>query len=168
MRIESYDVEPLGIELTASRVKEVKFQFQGLSFNVRPEAMLYTWRLQGVDEAWRAPSTQGEADYRNLDPGRYTFEVRAIDRDLNFSRASAVVPLLIELPWYLNRVYAIPLGLVGLSFCFALVWTVQQAVVHRRAARSGCASSCASRRSARRRRWPGRTRSWRPRIASSS
>jgi signal transduction histidine kinase/ligand-binding sensor domain-containing protein len=127
--------QPVSVELTAGRLAEVRFQFQGLSFNVRPEAMLYSWRLEGVDKAWQPPTGQDYAEYHDLAPGRYTFEVQAVDRDLNFSRASAVVPLIIELPWYLDRVYAIPLGLVGLSVLFALAWSVQQAVVHRRAAR---------------------------------
>jgi signal transduction histidine kinase/ligand-binding sensor domain-containing protein len=130
----TYD-EPQSLSLTERSLKEIKFDFRGLSFNVRPEAMLYTWRLEGVDKAWVPPSPQQAAVYRDLGPGEYTFEVRAVDRDLNFSRASAVVSLVIELPWYLNRIYSVPLAVVALSFLFALGWTVQQAVVHRQAAK---------------------------------
>ena len=47
--------------------------------------MLYICRLQGHDSAWQPATRDRQTYYRDLPPGDYTFQVRAIDRDLNYS-----------------------------------------------------------------------------------
>ena len=63
----------------------VIFEYKGLSFSTHPRAMLYVYRLQGYDSDWQPATRKMRAHYRNLPPGDYTFQVRAIDRDLNYS-----------------------------------------------------------------------------------
>ena len=63
----------------------VVFEYKGLSFSTHPRDMLYEYRLQGYDLDW-CPATRAlRACYQNLPPGDYTFQVRAIDQDLNYS-----------------------------------------------------------------------------------
>ncbi|MEW6753606.1 MAG: sigma 54-interacting transcriptional regulator [Candidatus Latescibacterota bacterium] len=51
--------------------------------------MAYRYRLGGVDPAWR--ETHGrQVEYRDLAIGEYIFEVRAVDRDLNYSDPARV------------------------------------------------------------------------------
>ncbi|MFH1570522.1 MAG: two-component regulator propeller domain-containing protein, partial [Gemmatimonadota bacterium] len=64
------------------------FEFTGISFKTRPEAMVYRYRLQGHDPGWRV-TRSGRAEYGNLESGRYTFEVEAVDRDLAYSPVPA-------------------------------------------------------------------------------
>ena len=47
--------------------------------------MLYVYRLNGYDADWQPATRKMRAFYRDLPPGDYTFQVRAIDRDLNYS-----------------------------------------------------------------------------------
>ena len=63
----------------------VVFEYKGLSFSVHPHNMLYEYRLQGYDSDWGPATRALQACYQNLPPGNYTFQVRAIDRDLNYS-----------------------------------------------------------------------------------
>ena len=63
----------------------VVFEYKGLSFSTHPRDMLYVYRLQGYDPDWGPATRQLRASYQNLPPGDYTFQVRAIDRDLNYS-----------------------------------------------------------------------------------
>ena len=63
----------------------VVFEYKGLSFSTHPHDMLYEYRLQGYDTDWGPATRQLRASYQNLPPGDYTFQVRAIDRDLNYS-----------------------------------------------------------------------------------
>ena len=50
--------------------------------------MLYEYRLQGYDADWCPATRELRACYQNLPPGDYTFQVRAIDRDLNYSETA--------------------------------------------------------------------------------
>jgi signal transduction histidine kinase/ligand-binding sensor domain-containing protein len=131
---ETFDA-PGALELTARRLPEVQFQVQGLSFNARPEAILYSWKLEGLDLDWRPPSSASIAMYRNLPAGDYTFRVRAVDRDLNESTAPAEMRFAVHLPWYALPRYFVPAGLGLLALVVFLGWSVQQAVAQRREAR---------------------------------
>ena len=63
----------------------VIFEYKGLSFFTRSSDMLYVYRLKGHDPDWQPATREMRAHYRDLIPGDYTFQVRAIDRDLNYS-----------------------------------------------------------------------------------
>ena len=63
----------------------VVFEYKGLSFSTHPRDMLYVYRLQGYDLDWCSATRELRASYQDLPPGDYTFQVRAIDRDLNYS-----------------------------------------------------------------------------------
>ena len=63
----------------------VVFEYKGLSFSTPPRDMLYVYRLQGYDADWCPATRELRACYQNLPPGNYTFQVRAIDRNLNYS-----------------------------------------------------------------------------------
>ncbi len=65
--------------------QNVIFEYKGLSFSTHPSDMLYVYRLNGYDADWQPATRKMRAFYRDLPPGDYTFQVRAIDRDLNYS-----------------------------------------------------------------------------------
>ena len=65
--------------------QQVTFEYKGLSFSTHPRDMLYIYRLKGYDADWQPATREMRAYYRDLPPGDYTFQVRAIDRDLNYS-----------------------------------------------------------------------------------
>ena len=70
--------------------QNVIFEYKGLSFSTHPSDMLYIYRLKGHDLDWQPATREMRAHYRNLSPGDYTFQVRAIDRDLNYSEIAQV------------------------------------------------------------------------------
>ena len=63
----------------------VTFEYRGLSFSTHPRDMLYVYRLKGYDADWQPATRRMQAHYQDLPPGDYTFQARAIDRDLNYS-----------------------------------------------------------------------------------
>ncbi|MEW6754237.1 MAG: sigma 54-interacting transcriptional regulator, partial [Candidatus Latescibacterota bacterium] len=67
----------------------VALEFRGRSWTTPPAGLAYVYRLQGLDAAWRT-TYQRRVEYRDLPVARYTFEVRAVDRDLNYSAPAAV------------------------------------------------------------------------------
>jgi ligand-binding sensor domain-containing protein len=84
---------PLGpvaqVELPASQ-KRLAFEFQGRSWTTRPDRMAYVYRLQGYREEWQV-AYQQRMDYQDLPVGEYLFQVKAVDRDLNYSPEPAQV-----------------------------------------------------------------------------
>ena len=70
--------------------QQMTFEYKGMSFSTHPRAMLYVYRLKGYDPDWQPATRKMRAFYRDLPPGEYTFQVRAIDRDLNYSEIAQV------------------------------------------------------------------------------
>ena len=107
----------------------VTFEFQGSSLTTRPGGMVYVYRLQGYDDEWR-PTYEGQVGYTDLPTGDYVFQVKVVDRDLNYSEPPAQVRLKIHPP-YKTMAW---IGLVGLAVVVALV-SSGAAWRHRRAQR---------------------------------
>ena len=70
--------------------QHVTFEYKGLSFSTHPSDMLYIYRLKGYDSDWQPATQKMRAHYRDLSSGDYTFQVQAIDRDLNYSEIAQV------------------------------------------------------------------------------
>jgi transcriptional regulator with GAF, ATPase, and Fis domain len=67
----------------------VIFGFQGRSWSTPPERLAYVYRLDGYETEWK-PVYRPRVEYRDLPRGEYTFQVRAVDRDLNYSEPASV------------------------------------------------------------------------------
>ena len=76
--------------LLSTTDQQVIFEYKGMSFSTHPRDMLYIYRLNGYDADWQPATRKTRAYYRNLPPGDYTFQVKAIDRDLNYSEIAQV------------------------------------------------------------------------------
>ncbi len=70
--------------------QQITFEYKGMSFSTHPRDMLYVYRLKGYDSDWQSATRKMRAHYRDLPLGAYTFQVRAIDRDLNYSEKAKV------------------------------------------------------------------------------
>ena len=68
----------------------IAFNFYGRSFKTRPNRIVYVYRLNGYDTEWRQ-TRQQQVEYTDLPAGDYVFEVKAVDRDLNYSEEPARV-----------------------------------------------------------------------------
>jgi len=85
---------PQGVVSLRPGVRRAAISYRTISFRTRPEAMLYQYQLEGVDKGWRKPThnetVETSDEYGDLAPGTYTFKVRAVDRDLNYSEPVTV------------------------------------------------------------------------------
>ena len=82
--------ENLEESMLSTTEQNVIFEYKGLSFFTHSSDMLYVYRLKGHDPDWQPATREMRAQYRDLPPGDYTFQVRAIDRDLNYSEMAQV------------------------------------------------------------------------------
>ena len=74
----------------AASTRQVSFEYKGMSFRTRPQDMFYTCKLEGYDQDWRHPVREMRVYYQDLPLGEYTFQVKAVDRDLNYSEPATV------------------------------------------------------------------------------
>jgi len=89
---------PVGeIDLPSSQ-QFLAFDFRGKSFKTSPDQMVYVYRLEGYDEGWRW-TRDSRVEYTGLPIGDYTFEVKAVDRDLTYSEMPATVVVQVHLPY---------------------------------------------------------------------
>lgn len=66
-----------------------------------PQRNLFSYQLEGFDEGWvNTDATKRFATYTNLDPGEYTFRVRAANKDGVWSTAGATLKIKILPPWW--------------------------------------------------------------------
>lgn len=91
-----------------SQTKEIVLSHKHSVFSIRfaslnytkPENKQYSYILEGFNEDWNSMSPAYVATYTNLNPGRYTFRVRALDNDGNWSKNSASLQIIITPPYW--------------------------------------------------------------------
>jgi signal transduction histidine kinase len=96
-----WSAEPI---ITEPGTARLEFRFVGLNFSA-PEKTTYRARLAGRDDSWRELGNQRVAAFEAVPPGKYSFEVMAVNgdgiRSLQPARVSLVVkPHFWETPWF--------------------------------------------------------------------
>jgi signal transduction histidine kinase/CheY-like chemotaxis protein/HPt (histidine-containing phosphotransfer) domain-containing protein len=87
--------------LTLSAADSVfSFEFVGLHY-AAPQRNRFAYQLVGFDENWVATDAARRfATYTNLDPGRYSFRVKAANKDGVWSTEAATLAITILPPWW--------------------------------------------------------------------
>lgn len=60
----------------------------------------YAFKLEGVDTDWHTVGNRREAYYSNLQPGTYTFRVKASNNDGVWNPGEAILPITVRPPFY--------------------------------------------------------------------
>ncbi|MES1198048.1 MAG: two-component regulator propeller domain-containing protein, partial [Chitinophagaceae bacterium] len=120
------DKSPLKTTITDTRkivlsYKQSVFSFEFASLNyAASDKKQYSYMLEGFDDDWNNVGTQHSATYTNLDPGEYTFKVRALNNEGEWSSTTAAIKVIITPPFWLTwwfKVIAI-ITLLGSAFAF--------------------------------------------------
>jgi ligand-binding sensor domain-containing protein/signal transduction histidine kinase len=113
-------------ELTlSSRDSVFSFEFAALHF-ADPQRNRYAYQLEGFDQGWMdTDSSKRFATYTNLDPGHYTFRVKASNKDGVWSPSVTALEVTITPPffktwWFRLLTAALLLGLVYIAFRFRI------------------------------------------------
>ena len=92
------------------------FEFAALDYN-SPGSINYAYKMEGFDEDWILSGKRRFVTYTNLDPGTYTFKVKATNSDGIWNDQFTSVAIIINPPWwrtpwaYIAYVILIMLGL---------------------------------------------------------
>jgi signal transduction histidine kinase/ligand-binding sensor domain-containing protein/DNA-binding response OmpR family regulator len=84
--------------------------YSGINFTL-PQRNKYAYILKPFDKTWNHVGSSTEAYYTNLDPGEYTFVVRACNNDGIWNNTGAQIRIVIHPPiwmtWYAYSLYAL-------------------------------------------------------------
>lgn len=75
----------------------ISFEFSSMDFTL-PEKNLYSYKLEGFDGKWTKPGPNHFVTYTNLDPGVYTFRVKASNSDGVWNENGLAIKLTIVPP----------------------------------------------------------------------
>lgn len=64
------------------------------------DKMRFSCRMEGFEESWRDIGNDRQVTYTNLPPGEYTFVIRTLDWDGQWSREAASLHIRIAPPWW--------------------------------------------------------------------
>jgi signal transduction histidine kinase/ligand-binding sensor domain-containing protein/DNA-binding response OmpR family regulator len=110
-------------EITLSYAQSVfTLEFAALNF-ILPEKNLYAYKLDGFDKEWNYVGYKRTATYTNLDPGEYTFHVKASNNDGLWNEAGTSIRIIITPPYWLTwwfRILMVCL-IAGMVFVFVRV-----------------------------------------------
>lgn len=113
---EKYTGMPADMRLPYNK-NYLTFNFVGLNLT-EPEAVEYQYRLSGFDAAWSPNVKFDEITYTNLPPGKYRFEVKARNKDGQWSVKPASISFEILPPfwktwWFYSLSFIAMLSVVG-------------------------------------------------------
>ncbi len=87
------------------------FEFAALDFSF-PAKNQYAYKLEGFDKKWNPIGNQRKATYTNLDPGAYTFRVKASNSDGIWNETGISIQLTITPPFWLTWWFKTAAGLL--------------------------------------------------------
>lgn len=77
----------------------ITFEFSALNYLLSDKNQ-YAYQMVGFEDAWNYVGTQNSATYTNLDPGTYTFRVKASNNDGIWNEAGTTLAITILPPWW--------------------------------------------------------------------
>jgi len=117
LRADGNVLSPLRPQSLPAGTRRIALQFAGPSF-LAPEWVRYRTRLVGYDADWVDRGTLRVAEYTNLPPGDYVFEVQAANPDSGWSPQPARVAFRIAAQFWQQRAFWVLLAMATLL----LVW----------------------------------------------
>ncbi|GAA3934697.1 hypothetical protein GCM10022406_18970 [Hymenobacter algoricola] len=100
--------QPVGLDTSITERRSIRLaprdyffslEFAALNFR-QPDKNRYAYRLENFDPDWVQAGTRHEATYTNLDPGTYTFRVRATNNDGVWNSRGTSLVVVVQPPWY--------------------------------------------------------------------
>jgi signal transduction histidine kinase/DNA-binding response OmpR family regulator len=93
-------------------------RFAGVLHSI-PSKVSYSWIMEGLSEGWSVPSEQDFISFTNVPPGKYTFRVKAANRDGAWGPVR-VLRVSIAPPWYATNLAYIIYALLAVALMVAL------------------------------------------------
>lgn len=137
-QIEAGDRDKSGTEIptTLNETRKVVLQPDQSVFSIQYTALNYAYpqkgdfayKMEGLDKSWNYVGNQRSATYRYLDPGTYTFRVKASNQDGIWFDNYATLQVTILPPWYKTWwAYICYIAAAGFVFNYYRLYKINQA-----------------------------------------
>jgi len=93
---------------------DISVGFSALHFGM-PQENLYSYKLENYETAWRPAGMSRQARYTNLDPGEYTFRVKAANDDGVWNEQGTSLRIVVTPPFWQTWIFRICLGVALLT-----------------------------------------------------
>jgi ligand-binding sensor domain-containing protein len=102
------------------------FDFFGINFS-NPDAVRYSWKLEGFDKEWSPVSAQRTVTYSNLGAGDYTFLVKASNEDNVWNKVPVSLKFHIHPPFWLRWWFILLVSVAAILLILAIFrWRVSR------------------------------------------
>lgn len=102
----------LPVNLTLPHNKNnLTFDFLGISLT-NPDKVTYQYKLEGYEQTWQPTTYDRTANYTNLPPGKYTFQVRAANNEGKLNRVPVSYSFTIQKPFWQENWFYLSAGLM--------------------------------------------------------
>jgi len=109
-------------EIKVNQDAGFQITFKGRS-NLNPEAIRYSWKLEGLEEEWSKESTFNSVSYSGLAPGTYTFKVRSKLGNTGWTTPESFNIEVEPVGGTISTVYLfMGIGVISMVFIFAFVF----------------------------------------------
>lgn len=95
----------------------ITFEFNSINLS-HPEAVLYSFKLEGFDNDWFPATTKDVATYSNLPPGTYTFKVKSRNNDGVWNQQPVTFSFTIKAPFWQKWWFYLLVGLATFYLVF--------------------------------------------------
>ncbi|MEO1011653.1 MAG: two-component regulator propeller domain-containing protein [Bacteroidota bacterium] len=110
------------LEEHVNHTDEVSLDYEDKLFTIHfaaldyrnPQKNEYRYRLLGWDDQWVKSGKIGKAQFTNLDPGEYTFQVISANADGIWSKIPKEMSIAIVPPWWMSSWFRVILAIVSL------------------------------------------------------
>jgi ligand-binding sensor domain-containing protein len=104
-----------------NKQKNLKFRFTGLSAT-NPEKIEFQHRLVGIENIWSDRDPEREVEYKNLKPGNYVFQLKAINADGVESKEVYGLNFVIVPGFYQTWFFRITVTFLSALFLMVATW----------------------------------------------
>ena len=122
--INSSDPSPLKQDISVTKTIQLAYEQSTISFDFASLDYLsankksYAYLLKGFDKNWNNVGNRNSAGYTNLPPGEYTFMVKCLNNENQWSRSEISVQLIIVPPFWLTWWFKIMAAIVVISIIY--------------------------------------------------
>lgn len=97
------------------------FEFIALDYTM-PQKNQYAYQMEGFDKEWVMAGNKREANYTQLDPGEYTFRVKASNNDGVWNELGTSIEVTILPPWWGTWWFRLLMGLTIIMLLFSIYY----------------------------------------------
>ncbi len=98
----------------------IAFEFVALDY-IFPEKLLYSYKMENLDDNWSTPSARRYKSYPDLAPGNYIFKVKAVNNDGIWNDKGTQILIRVTPPFWQTAWFIILTIIIGIALVFLFI-----------------------------------------------